>query len=149
MIYARYALWAIAAGALIPVMAVLNARLGRVLGEPAHAGVVLLAVGLTCAVLACVMLTGGLPDVGRLASIAPIDLAGGAIVAFYVFSITILAPRFGLGNAILFVVAAQIVTAAAIDHFGLLGAAIRPVTPLRAVGLVILIAGLAVAQLAA
>jgi hypothetical protein len=35
--FLSHAAWAASAGALIPVMAVLNARLGRVLGEPSLA----------------------------------------------------------------------------------------------------------------
>ncbi len=62
---------------------------------------------------------------------------------------TLLAPRFGIGNAILLVMTAQIFTSALIDHFGLLGAAIRPVTAPRIAGLVIMLAGLALTQLAA
>lgn len=147
MAFARLALWAAAAGALIPVMAVLNARLGRTLGEPAHAAVVLFAVGFACAVLASLLVIGRLPDVSRLAAASPIDLAGGTIVAFYVLSITTLAPRLGVGNAILFAVAAQILTSAAIDQFGLFGAAVRPVSLARLGGLALLIAGLTIAQL--
>lgn len=37
----RLLLWAAAAGALIPVMAVLNSRLGKAIGEGLHAPVVL------------------------------------------------------------------------------------------------------------
>ncbi|MFZ8458435.1 DMT family transporter, partial [Staphylococcus aureus] len=78
----------------------------------------------------------------------PIDFAGGLIVGFYVLSITVLAPAFGVGNAILFVMVAQIFTSAAIDHFALFGAALRPVSLLRALGLVVLLVGLAISQLA-
>lgn len=149
MQYLRYALWAIAAGAFIPVMAVINGRLGRSLGEPLQAPVILFAVGLLTALLVSLLLTGGLPSLAALRTTAPVNFAGGMIVAFYVISITLLAPRFGVGNAILFAVSAQIFTSAAIDHFGLFGAASRPVSVLRMVGLVVMVAGLALAQIAA
>lgn len=69
------------------------------------------------------------------------------IVAFYVLSITTLAPRFGVGNAILFVMVAQIFTSAMIDHFGLIGVRARPVALVRVGGLFIMAAGLAITQL--
>lgn len=147
MTWLRYALWAAVAGAFIPVMAVLNARLGKSLEAPAQAPVVLFAVALASAMIASLALTGKLPSPDALRETAPVNLLGGVIVAFYVLSITMLAPRFGVGNAILFIMVAQIATSAAIDHFGLFGALVRPVTLLRAGGLSIMAAGLVIAQL--
>jgi transporter family-2 protein len=50
-------------------------------------------------------------------------------VAFYVLSITWIAPTFGVGNAVFFVLLGQLVSAAMIDHFGLFGAQVTPVSP--------------------
>jgi len=69
-------------------------------------------------------------------------------VAFYVLSITFLAPRFGVGNAILFAVTAQLLSSAVIDHFSLAGAELRPLTPLRMAGLTIVIVGVVLTQIA-
>ncbi len=147
MMWLRYAVWASMAGMFIPVMAVLNARMARTFGEPLHAAFVLFAVGLLATGLASIAFIGRLPSLASLRSIPPINFAGGMIVGFYIFSITSLAPRFGVGNAILFVMTAQIFTSAAIDHFGLFDAAIRPMTAVRAGGLLLLVAGLWVTQL--
>jgi transporter family-2 protein len=141
-----FATWAALAGALIPVMAVLNGRLGRVLGEALHASVILFLVALATAATIALLATGHLPRLSLLSNAAPIDFAGGTIVACYVISVTLLAPRFGVGNMILFVMTAQIVTSAIIDHIGLLGAAKHPVTTLRIVGLLVVSIGLAITQ---
>ena len=148
MTYARYALWAALAGAFIPVMAVLNARLGKALGAPTHAAFVLFAVGLVATGAASLFLTGRLPVPAALGAVAPANFAGGVIVAFYILSITMLATRFGVGNAILFAMVAQILMSAVIDHFGLFGMTIRPMTVVRAAGLGVLLVGLAITQLA-
>lgn len=148
MKYLALALWSAAAGALIPVMAVLNGRLGRVLGAPSHAAMVLFAVALLLAVLVSIFATGKLPSLASMSAASPVDFAGGLIVGFYVLSITMLVPAFGVGNAILFVMVAQIITSASIDHFGLFGAAVRPLTALRVAGLAILLVGLSISQLA-
>jgi transporter family-2 protein len=50
-------------------------------------------------------------------------------VAFYVLTITWIAPTFGIGNAVFFVLLGQLVSAALIDHFGLFGAQVTPVSP--------------------
>ncbi len=148
MLAIRLSLWSIAAGALIPIMAVPNARLGLALGEPLHASTILFMVGLVTCVIISILLTGSIPDFSRLTAVQPIELAGGLIVGFYVISATLLAPRFGVGNFILFAVAAQVVSAALIDHFGLFGAVIRPVNPVRLGGISLLLAGRAITQFA-
>ena len=71
---------------------------------------------------------------------------GGVLVAFYVLSITWVAPRFGLGNAITCVLLGQLLSAAVIDQWGLMGAIVREVTPVRAAGLAIMAIGVVLTQ---
>jgi bacterial/archaeal transporter family-2 protein len=130
------------------VMAALNARLGRALGEPVHAVWCLFAVGLLAVSAVSLAISGRLPSPSALRSVPPASWAGGFIVALYVLSVTLLVPRLGVGATILFAVSAQIVTSALIDHFGLLGVPARPRRAARALGLAILILGLVIAQLA-
>ncbi len=141
-----YAAWAMAAGALIPLMAILNAGLARAAGGTIQATVLLFATGLTAALLLAAATPAPIPSLRALAGAAPANYAGGLIVAFYILSITFLSPRFGVGNAILFAVTAQLLTSAVIDHFALAGAAPRPVTMMRAVGLLIMVIGVVIAQ---
>lgn len=148
MLSLRFALWAAAAGALIPVMAVLNARLGRAMGEPMHAPVVLFLVGSLFCIAFSLVTTGSLPMPSSLRSVNVLDLAGGMIVGFYVISATLLAQRFGLGNFILLAMVAQIIVSALIDHFGWLGVSQRPVNFLRLGGIALLLLGLVITQLA-
>ena len=129
-------------------MAVLNARLGRALGEPLHAPMVLFVVGVIFVWVLGFSLTGRVPSVSAMAEMPKINLAGGIFVAFYVVSATFIAPRFGVGNFILFAMVAQILIAAVIDHWGLFGAVERPVSLLRIGGLVVMVSGLAIAQVA-
>lgn len=144
----KYAIWALMAGVLIPVMAMLNARLGRHLGEPLHAPVVLFGVGLVFCLVCALLISRSLPDLSRLSGSEPINFLGGMIVAFYVISATMVAPHFGVANFIMFAVVSQIVGSVLIDHFGLFGAAERPVSGLRILGLLILISGLVITQFA-
>ncbi|MGD9979517.1 MAG: DMT family transporter [Hyphomonadaceae bacterium] len=146
MSHLGYASWAFAAGALIPLMAILNGGLARAAGHPAVAAATLFAVGFVfCATIAVL---SGVRGVGGLLQAPSHLFGGGIIVGFYILSITVLAPRFGVGNAILFVMVAQIFTSAAIDHFGILGTIVRPVSLPRLIGLGLLIVGLIVCQVA-
>jgi transporter family-2 protein len=127
-------------------MAILNGGLARTLGSTAAAAVVLLAVGLLSASVA--LLASGTGAALTRVAAAPWHLAlGGVIVAFYVLSVTVLVPVFGVGNTILCIMVTQIVVSSTIDHFGLLGAPLRPLDGVRLAGIWLLIAGLLVTQL--
>jgi len=145
----KLAMWSALAGGLIPVMAVLNARLGRAIGTPLHALVVLTLIALCASLVISLFMTRSLPTWSTVSRAAPMDLLGGVIVCFYVFSATLLAPRIGIGNFILFAVSTQTVTSALVDHFGLFGAMVREVSGLRAAGIGLLILGLVITQMAA
>lgn len=143
---AHYAFIMLAAGIGIPVLAALNAALGRVMGSPAAAAAILFTVALLIAAVATV-LTG--PQALARAAEAPKHLLlGGVLVAFYVLSITYIAPRFGIGNAVFYVLIGQLISAALIDHFGLFGAQLSPLTLTRAGGLALMGIGVWVTQLA-
>lgn len=135
----------LAAGIGIPVLAGLNASLGVRLGSPAAAAVVLFAVALAAAG-AVLALTGGPGVLRGLPGQPKVLFIGGLLVAFYILSITTVAPRFGLGNAILFVLLGQVMSSALIDGFGLMGLPPRPVTGARAVGLMLMAAGVVLSQ---
>lgn len=137
------------AGVLIPIMAALSGGLGRTLDNP-WAAAAIVATGAFAMVLAFMLLTGSANvPLAKLAQARPLQLLAGFGFAFYLLSITWLAPRFGVGNAVMFVLAGQIISSAAIDHFGLFGAPQKPVDLLRAAGLAIMVAGVVIAQVAA
>ena len=139
-----YAITMLAAGIGIPVLAAMNAALGRHLGAPMLAGAVLRAVGfLTASVVALITGPGALV---KLASAPRHLLLAGLLLAFYVLSITAIAPKFGVGNAIFFVLVGQLLSAATIDHFGLFGAQSVPLSWSRLCGLLLMATGVVLTQ---
>lgn len=141
----RYASIMLAAGIGIPVLAALNAQLGSRIGAPAVAAVVLFCVALGGAV-AAMMLTSGPSAIVRLPRQPWYLFLAGLLVAFYVISITFVAPRFGVGNAVFFVLLGQMISAAMIDQFGLFGAIMRPITLMRGAGIGFMCLGLFLIQ---
>jgi bacterial/archaeal transporter family-2 protein len=136
-------------GILIPIMAALSGALGRTLDNP-WAAAVIVSAGAFATVLAFTLLTGSMNvSWDQLKQARPLQLLAGLGFAYYLLSITWVGPRFGIGNAIMFVLAGQIISSAAIDHFGLFGAPQKPLDLLRAAGLVIMATGIAIAQIAA
>ena len=116
------------------------------MGEALHASVILFGVGFLFCLTVALVLTKSLPHATDLANAKPIEYLGGFIVGFYVISATLLAPRIGLANFIVCAVSAQIIISVVIDHFGLLGAMVRPVSMTRLIGIGLLIAGIIVTQ---
>ncbi|MEO0487079.1 MAG: DMT family transporter [Pseudomonadota bacterium] len=143
--YAAPATLMFLAGIGIPVLAALNAALGTRLGSPAAAALILFAVALAVAGAATLATRGSYTNLAG----TPAHLyAAGALIAFYVLSITWVAPSFGVGNAVFFVLIGQLVSAALIDHFGLFGARTLPMSPLRALGIATMAAGVFLTQIA-
>ncbi|MGH1465849.1 MAG: DMT family transporter [Cognatishimia sp.] len=142
-----YALIMLAAGIGIPVLAALNAALGQYIGSALAAGAVICFVGfLICTTV--VTLSGQLSHLGNLISAPKHLFLAGGFMAFYVITITIVAPKFGIGNAIFFVLLGQLVSAAIVDHFGLFGAQVSPLSLTRAAGVAVMAAGVWLTQIA-
>ena len=136
-------------GILIPITAALSGAMGRTLGNPNTAAFITIA-GSFLMVLTVSLATNGIAiSFNTLRQLPLLQLAAGFGIAFYILAITYVAPRFGVGNAIMLVVAAQIASSAAIDQFGLFGAPQKPIDALRAIGLVIMVVGVVIAQYAA
>ena len=135
-----YALLMCVAGFGIPVMAALNASLGEKLHSPALATTILFMVGGVVS-LANLFLSGGTSKFPIQASIPIFFYLGGLLVIFYILSITWVAPKFGVGNAVSFVLLGQLISMVLIDHFGLLGALQYSVSNQRFVGLALMIIG--------
>jgi transporter family-2 protein len=136
---AYHAVIMLLAGIGIPVLAALNSALGLRIGSPAAAATVLFVVAFFCCVL--VVAYTGPAAFARLAQAPKHLFLAGVLVAFYVLTITYIAPSFGVGNAVFFVLLGQLVSAAIIDHFGLFGARVSPLSAARALGIAVMAAG--------
>ncbi len=134
----------LAAGVGIPVLAALNARLGIGLGSPVTAAAVLFSVALAASA-GLMLAMDGTARLAGFASQPKVLFLAGLLVAFYVLSVTWAAPRLGLGTAILFVLMGQMISAALIDHFGLIGAKLHLLSPQRMLGLLLMAGGIVLA----
>ncbi len=141
----KYAMIMLAAGVGVPVLAALNAQLGARIGSPAAAAAVIFMLGGCVAALVAVALQQGMAF--RLLPAQPKYLfLAGLLIAFYLLSISWIAPRFGVGNAVMFVLLGQILAISVIDHFGLFGARLRPLDLARSAGIALMAMGVVLAQ---
>lgn len=68
-------------------------------------------------------------------------LAAGAFGLVVLSAVSIAIPRIGVATTVTLVVVAQLVTGALLDHYGLLGASVRSLDPIRLIGIAILFLG--------
>lgn len=141
---AHHAFIMLLAGIGIPILAALNAALGVRIGSPAAAATVLFVVAFATAGLTFVMT--GMEGLSKLSTAPKHLFLAGVLIGFYVLSITYIAPSFGVGNAVFFVLLGQLISAAAIDHFGLFGAQQTALSLTRAGGIALMAAGVWLTQ---
>lgn len=138
--HAGYAFLMLFAGMGIPIMAALNAGLGAKLQSPALAATILFLVGLIGSTI-FLLAFEGVPSSRPNREIPIYFYLGGLFVLFYVLSISWVAPRFGIGNAISFVLLGQLLAMITVDQFGLMGAQQTSLTWQRIIGLVFMSIG--------
>ena len=134
-------LFALVAGALIALQFGVNAALRGYLGSPSpfYATLVSYAVG-TLASLVCLFAARpALPTWNHISSVPWWAWTGGALGVGYVTASVLLAPKLGAARLIVLVVASQLLASVILDHFGLIGYAVRPFNGWRALGCILLV----------
>jgi transporter family-2 protein len=116
-----------------------NASLAKASGSVALAALISFAVGAVALFGAWALLDRG--DPGALRTAPWWGWLGGFYGAFFVAAFAFAAPRIGLATALTLAIASQVMTAIALDHFGLLGLQTLPISWTKAAGAVLLLAG--------
>ncbi len=136
-------LLAAAAGMCIVVQQALNTNLREALGSAAWSGFASYAMGLAFMAVLAVVLRDPAPPLGIAARLPWWAWTGGLFGATYIALAILLVPKLGAAPFIALLVAGQMATSLAFDHFGWLGLARRPIDPTRAAGVLLLVAGVA------
>jgi transporter family-2 protein len=136
---------ALLAGTVIPLQAAINGKLRLVLGSNATAAaLVSFAVGTLVLLLAASLQAGALRSLGDLPQQPLWKLLGGPLGALFMFAVLFLTPRLGLAALLSLVIAGQILTSIAFDHFGLFGLVEQKIVWPKVVGACLIIAGVVV-----
>lgn len=137
------------AGVSVPLQAGLNSALGRALGYQPWATLVSLLVSLAVTVPTLLLVRAPLPALADAAGAPGWSWFGGILGAAFVTAALVLAPRLGAAGFLTAVVAGQMVASVLLDHFGLAGFPVRPVTLARIGGVALVFAGVLVIQFGA
>lgn len=134
------------AGAVVPFQGGANATLGRALGHPLWATLASLAISALCVLPVLILIKAPLPMIGTLAEQPKWVWIGGVAGVIYITAATLLMPRLGAAGFMTAVIVGQVVASLAIDYFGAMGMAARPVDPARFLGAGMVMLGAAVMQ---
>ncbi|WP_316898302.1 DMT family transporter [Pseudodesulfovibrio indicus] len=136
-----FVLFALAAGALMPLQAGINLRLRASLGDPVWAAAVSFGVG-TLALLGYLAAARvPLPSMAMAGSAPLWSWTGGALGAFFVFATIILAGQIGATSMMAWLLAGQMLAALVLDHYGLVSYQVHTVSWPRIAGVGLLLAG--------
>ena len=130
------------AGALVAMQAPINSRLGKTVGG-VQAATFSFLVGTAALVAISFVLRGGLASLGQVGKVPWWALVGGLLGAVYVFVALEAVKTLGASGLTAVVIAGQLAMSVVIDRLGLLGVAKTPITLHRVLGVVLLIAGVA------
>jgi len=135
------------AGAGLAVQSGSNAVLGRMLGHPMWASFWQFAAGTVLIIAIMLVLRVPTPAFAATAAQAPWWVWIGFITgSYFVVAALSLAPAIGVGGFIAALVAGQMIASLMLDHYGLVGLAVRPMTLARAAGAAFIIVGVMLIQ---
>ncbi len=146
MANAPYYLFAVAAGAMLPIQFGINAQLASWVGSPLRATLVSFVVGSVVLFLAALLFARGVPAAAKLSAAPWWVWLGGFLGAFYVLGSVVTAPKLGAAALFAFILAGQATASLAVDHFGLVGFAENHITPGRLAGMAFVAVGVALVR---
>ena len=132
----------IMAGCLVGMQPAVNARLGKTIGT-VQAASVSFFVGTVVLVAITAFVNGGLGAIGHAGRAPWWAFVGGLLGAAYVTVALVAVRTLGASGLTAAVITGQLAISVVIDRFGLLGVAKQQITTSRMIGLVLLVAGVA------
>jgi bacterial/archaeal transporter family-2 protein len=138
--YVLFVVLALLTGVAIAVQTGVNTQLRSYLQSPLQAVFVSFTVG-TLLVAATLLARREPPPLAKWASMPWWMWLGGVFGLFIVSTNIVVAPRLGAALLISLAITGQLTTALILDHYGVLGFPVHPISLARAAGAVLLILG--------
>lgn len=134
---------ALISGALLPIQAGLNTKLGKSIESPIHASLISFIVG-AIAVMLYVLLSKHAVVWAGLKTTPAYTWAGGIFGAFYVTAIILAFPKIGTPLTFGLVVTGQMIASVLLDHFDILVSQQHSINIWRTLGVVFIITGIVI-----
>ena len=136
-----FLLFAVVAGAGVAIQAAINSRLRFILGAPVWAASTQFVIGLVALAVVALASRQPMPSADTLARTPWWMWTGGLFGAAFIFMTVVATPRLGAALMLGGVIVGQLAAALVIDHYGLFGAEVIPVSVMRLAGVALLVAG--------
>ena len=134
-------------GFVLTLHLAMNAQVGAILKNPRMGNAIFWAIGACTAII--IGATDWDPTVfGRLKEVPVWLLTAGVMGGCLVFGIAWTMPQLGAGNAVVLMIAGQIISGMIFSHFGLFGSPVEPISMVKLGGAVLLVVGVATVTLA-
>ena len=139
-----FLLMALIAGAALASQVAINSQLKTIVGTPIQATCVSLCIGAMATLAYSTIARQPWPRFGTVAESPWWAWSGGLLGIFYLWATVVTSPRLGVAMTFGLVIAGQVVTSMLLDHFGLFGVPVHPASSARLIGILLVIAGVAV-----
>jgi len=140
-----YYLLPILCGFTITTQASVNSELRHSINNPFAAAFISFAVGTIVLFFAVLLVRQGFPSVATLKTLQWHEYMGGVLGAFFVSAIIYTLPQIGSANMFVLIIAGQLITSLAYDHFGVMGAVQQAITWKKMLGVVLVVIGVYIA----
>lgn len=134
-------LFALLAGAVLPVQAALNVKLGKAVGDPIYAAFLSFLVGAAGLFIYILVTNVELSQLSQASTLNWSVWTAGLLGAFYVGAVIILVPKIGAALTFGVIVAGQLGLSLLMDHYGWLGIHTHTISWQRIGGIILIIAG--------
>jgi transporter family-2 protein len=132
-----FILMALFAGFSVPTQAGINAQLVHWTRSPVLASTISFAVGTLTLIVYALATRISLPSLATAGHHPWWVWCGGALGAFFVTATIILVPKLGATTMVTSILAGQMVASLLLDHFGLLGYPVHPISMARVLGVLL------------
>lgn len=139
-------LLAVLAGSMLPLQAAINGQLRLKLDSPWYATLVSVLVSTIGMSVFCLLVRAPLPIISQLTQTKWWMWSGGLIGVIFVCAALSLTRTLGATTLIASVIAGQLICSLVLDQFGLVGLTQHPLNLGRALGLILLVAGVILIQ---
>ncbi|MEO1173961.1 MAG: DMT family transporter [Myxococcota bacterium] len=133
-------------GMFIAFQPIANGRISAAAGAPVAGAISNFIVGIVALGLVVVSGVAGRPNLSTLGQAPWWAWTGGLIGATFVTSMILVVPRIGAVTAFAAIIMGQLIGSAVIDNFGLFGMPSVTLSPLRGIGLALIVVGVFLTQ---
>ncbi len=141
-----YTFIVLAIGCLLAIQGSINTQLTTFLKHPLQGALVNFLVGFLALLTLNIVFRTQTPDWANVKTAPQYLFAGGMLGAIFVSSVIFFIPKIGVSTVLAASIAGQLIAASIIDHFGLFGLNVHPISVQKIAGIFLLLGGIFLIQ---